>query len=280
MAITGGVKFFDTNVALFQNDAEATASTGDAAANRAIDRNPITKWRSVGSGDTITETFTITFDGTKTIDRVAVVDHNFKEFTIKYDVAGVFTDFTTVVGIGGALGGGISETTFSEDTAYYEFDSVSTTRIQLSITKTQTADEEKKMSQVIATAELGTLQGFPVVNGFKSTRNQRTRKVLSGRSVIQKSNETVSFRLDFKNYPPSLAINDFDLMYQLFDREANFSVWLCGGKFGTDNFRYTLRGFRLKDFYEMQVARDFRTSYSKNVYINVLNLRVDLEEAV
>ena len=279
MAITGGVKFFKRNKNLSEDGATATASTGEVVINRALDKNPLTKWRSVGSSDATTETITISYPEDTTINRVILQDHNWETFTVQYDSGGVFTDFTTVVGLDGSLGGGISETTFADDTAYYEFDSVTTSRIQITVTTTQTADEDKFISQIISTEELGTLQGFPLVRGLSPSRNLRRRKVLSGKSLIQKSEESVRFRLDFKNFGSTFTA-DLDLMFTLFEREDNFLTWLSGGKRGTDNFRYTLRGFRLKDIFEMQIDRDFPLSYRNNVYVNPVNVRVSLTEAV
>lgn len=281
MPITGGIKFFQESKNLFEDGASATATSGIAGVNFALDKNPLTKWRSVGSSDSTTETLEITLSEESAIDRILLLDHNWKSFTVKYDSAGVFTDFTNVVGIDGSLGGGISESSFSDDTAYYEFDSVTTSKIQITATTTQTADEEKFLSQVISTAELGTLQGFPLIRGINNSRNLRKRRVLSGRVSNQKSEETIRFTIDFKNYGTTSDFTpDLDLAYTLFDREDNFLVWLCGGRRGTSNFRYTLRGFRLKDVYEMQVNNELSISYRDNVYVNPVNIRIPLAEAV
>lgn len=282
MAITGGIKFFDISQNLFEDGTTATATSGEFAISRALDRNPITKWRSVGSSDSSTETITVTFPDSVPIDRILLVDHNFKQFQVKYDLSGVYTDFTNVVGIDGALGGGISETNFADDTAYYEFDSVTTPSIQITIDTTQSVDAEKFISQIISTTEIGTLQGFPLVTGITPTRNQRNRQVLSGRTIVQKSEETISFNLDFSNYAVSNSIYhaDLDLAMTLFDREDNFLVWLCGGRRGSNYFKYTLRGFRLKDIYQMQTVNDYELSYRDNVYVNPVSLAINLEEAV
>ncbi len=277
--ISGGVKFFNQNKALLDFDTTITASSATDSADFAIDRNPFTFWRSVGSTDAVTETLIIAFDVDQTIDRIILLDHNFKEFTVKFDSAGAFVDFTTVVGLDGALGGGITETTFSDDTAYYEVDQVTTPRIEITVTKTQVVNAEKFIAQIIATTELGTFVGFPILKSITQTRNSRVKKMLSGKFNISKSIESAAFRLDFKNYPPSLTA-DLDLALSLFDRESPFLVWLSGGRRGTDFFTFTLRGFRLKDVLQMQVNRDFKMSYSKNVYLIQVNMQLSLVEHV
>lgn len=280
MAITGGVKIFNKNQNLFEDGASGTATSGSSAVNRALDKNPVTKWRSVGSTDAVTETIIVTLPTAQTIDRILLVDHNWKEFTVKYDVVGVFTDFTTVVGLDGALGGGITETVFADNTAYYEFDAVSVTILEITVTKTQIANAEKFITQIISTDELGTLEGFPLIKGLTHTRNSRRKKMLSGKTLVQKSEESLKFKLQFKNYPGRTLGPDLDLMFTLFDREENFIVWLSGGRRGTEFFRYTLRGFRLEDVPECQVERDYKVSYTKNVYIHVNNVTVSIAEAV
>lgn len=277
--ISGGIKFFDRNQNLLVDGASVVASSGQASADRALDKNPITKWRTSGSMDTITETFDITLPQSTSVSRLLLQDHNLKEYTMQYDVSGVWTDFTNVTGITGALGGGISETAYALNTSYYEFDSVTTTGLRLSATKTQTADQEKSLAQFISTTELGTFVGYPIVNRLRHSRNERTVEVLSGKSLIQKSEESAEFRLDFKNYPPGETA-DLDLVFNLFEREDNFLVWICGGRQGSTYFRYTLRGFRLQDIYEMQIRRDIRVSYGKNVYLSPVNMNVTLVEAV
>ena len=279
MAINGGIKFFKRNKTLFEDGVTASVSTGSGTGNFILDRNRFTFWRSVGSSDSTTETIIVSFPAAVTIDRLALNDHNWKEFTIKYDLASVFTDFTSVVGLDGALGGGVAETVYARDNSYYEFDSVITTRLELVIEKTQVVDAEKFLSKLFATEELGTLSGYPVVNDVILSRNSRVTRMLSGKSLIQKSVESHSFNISFSNYPNSLTA-DLDLVMTLYDSEEDFVIWLCGGRFGTDNFRYTLRGWRLQDFIPVQMAEDLPVNYLNNTYISMVNLNLKLVEHV
>lgn len=280
MSIGGGIKFFDQSYCLLKDGSSITATTGNSAANYAIDRNVYTYWRSVGSDDTITETIEVTFDVSRTISRILLLDHNFKDFNVKYDVAGVWTHFSSVIGLDGSKVN-ITETAFADNTAYYEFSSVTTTKIQINVLKTQTVDAEKYISQIIATTELGTLNGYPEISDISLDKNDRVSKTISGRVVVQKSEESVSFSLDFKDYPVrSPYTSDINLMMDLFDRDDPFMVWLCGGRRGTQYFRYTLRGFRLKDVYTMQVVKELPIGYSQNIYINQINMKVVLSEHI
>jgi len=69
-------------------------------------------------------------------------------------------------------------------------------------------------------------------------------------------------------------------MMALHDREDPFLVWLAGGKSGSTYFRYTLRGFRLKDMVLMHVSKAIPLSYYKNIYHNPVNMKVEFVESI
>lgn len=278
--ITGGIKFFNTSVCKFSDGALAMASSGDASANYAIDRNIDTKWRSVSSNDTISETIEIDFNGTQTFTRLLLLNMNFKDFSVKYDVSGAWTDFTNTFGIDGATSGGkVVETAFADDSAYYEFDSVTTAKIQVTVTKTQTVNAEKFLTQLIACTEIGTLQGHPAIKPTVD-KNERVKTALSGRMMVIKSIETFQAQITFKNYPGRSPYNaDLDIAFSLFDLDDNFNIWLCGGRRGS-YFSYQSRPFRLRDVYECQVIKNLTPTYSNEIFTTQLNFVLNIAEAI
>lgn len=281
MSITGGIKFFERDWAGDSNGGSIVAGDSNPSAQYAIDRNRFTYYRSSGSTDLITEELTITFDEARSISRLFLIDHNWKSYNIQYmNGSGSFTNFTSVVGLGGAQAS-VTETTYARDTAYYEVATVSTTSIRLQVTTTQTANQEKYLQKFIATSELGTLVGYPRITSLDADRQARVKKTLSGRVVVQKGIELFGFDLDFKNYPPTSTYSpDFDLMMSLHDRENPFLVWLCGGRSGSPYQRYVLRGFRLQDVLNMQVTKGLKLSYNDNIYTAPINTKVTLEESI
>lgn len=277
MPISGGIKFFDLNLADSKTDASAAASSGNPSAGFILDRNQYTVWRSVGSDDTTTEMLEITLSKSETFDRLFLIRHNFKQFTVQYWNSG-WTDFANIIGINGVTAAQISETTYDANSAYYEFDEVTTNRILITATKTQTADEQKFLNSFVVTSELGTLDGFPAVKGVTKDNKLRKSILLNGRSFITKSIEVMRFSIDFKNYPAPLRA-DLDLIYNLFDRDDNFLTWVCGGRNGEPYFKYQLRGFRIEDVIETQVVNIFKDSYRNNFYNGTVRLKLKLEEA-
>lgn len=278
MSVSGGVKFFSRSQCLFQDNAAINASTGQSSADRCIDRNTISYWRSVGSDDSITEELEIVFSSNQTFDRILLQDHNFKSYNIKYFSGGMYTDFTSVVGLSGSLAS-LIETVYDQDTSYYEFATVTTSKIKIQILSTQVADSDKYLNQVIACTELGTLIGHPEISGISLDRQMRNEKMLSGRIISMKSDEVFEVDLNFKNYPASLEA-DIDLMFRLHDSDETFLIWLCGGRYGSSYFRKQLKGYRLRDIIPVQMSAPLKPIYSNNVFVNSVNFSAQFKEAV
>lgn len=170
MSISGGIKFFDLNLADSKTDASAVASSGNPSAGFVLDRNQYTVWRSVGSDDTTTETLEITLSESKTFDRLFLIRHNFKQFTIQYWDSG-WTDFANIIGINGVTATQISETAYATNSAYYEFDAVTTDRILITATKTQIVDEQKFLNSLWQLPSLGHWAVFRLSKTPRKTKN-------------------------------------------------------------------------------------------------------------
>jgi len=278
MSIDGRIKFLSRSKCLVQDETTITASTGTDAAERCLDRNPITYWRSVGSLDVTTETLEIIFNGSQTFDRLFLLDHNWKEYNVQYWNGAAYTHFANVTGIGGSQAN-VSETVYARDTSYYEFDEVTSTKIRIQVTKTHVVDAQKYVSQVVVCSELGTLGGHPEIKDTQLSRNLRTEKMLSGRMLTMKSDEFFTVSLDFKDYPASLG-DDVDLMFSLHDSEETFQIWICGGREGTPYFKKQMRGYRLRDLVTVQMIDDLKPIYSKNVFNNQVNFSAKFQESV
>ncbi len=276
--INGGIKFFDKSYNLYSDGSSITATSGNTSAKLCIDKNFYTVWQSVGSNDATTETLEITFPSSKTINRVILQKHNFKSYTVKYWNGASYVDFTNVISIlNSTPTTGISESLYSLDTSYYEFDSVSTTKIEITTTLAQTVNAQKYLTQFIATQELGTLEGFPVITTASHSQNERTQTTLSGKMNIEKSYRTFQLSLDFNAYPSQ---NDIDLITELFERVEGFNVWICGGKFGSTYYRFTQLGYNLRDIYFMQTMGDLSTLYHANIFTNAPNTRISFVESI
>lgn len=274
--ITGGIKFFDQNFGLFRAGVTAVASSNTDSVNYLLDVSRYTQWESIGSNDATSETITITFPNSKTIDSLFLVDMNLKEFGIKYYDGLSFVDFTDVCGVNGVETVSISETDYSLPTAFYQFSEVSTTQIQITMTKTQEVDVDKFIGQFVATLEIGTFLGFPRVVP-ESTRNETTATALSRRLVVQKTYETNKIKINFKSHPFQ---NDEDIVETLFDREIPFLVYPCGGRTGSSYFRIEQKNWRINDIYNVQILGALKNEYEKGVYTLGFKKSITLQEHI
>lgn len=279
MAISGGVKFFGENACLIDGAASIAVSSGSAVKDYAIDKNAASFWTSVGSNDITQESLVVTF-GSTSISRILLVDHNFKGFTVKYWDGAAYQHFAGVVGLDGTKTN-ITETAFADTTAYYEVTPVTTTRLQILVTTAQTVNAQKYIATIFASTELGTLVGFPKIDAVQVNRNPRTMTMLSGKVNIVKSNQVFACTLNFSPYSVGSAyVADLDLMMTLFDRATPFHIWLSGGRRGTGYYSYTLRGWRLKDLFRVQMDPQVALSYTDSIYRNPVNFNVQFLEHV
>jgi len=58
---------------------------------------------------------------------------------------------------------------------------------------------------------------------------------------------------------------DIDLLDSLHDRDVPFIVWANGGN--PSGFRFSQRGWRLKDVYQMQTLGGASNGYANNIFI-------------
>lgn len=276
--ISGGAKFFSKNKAWLKDGATIDATNSDASADRMIDNNPFTYYRSVASSDAETITITVTLPASTAFNRLHLIDHNWKSFNIKYLSGGSFVHFASVTSLDGSMAN-ITETTYARNVSYYEFTEVTTTQVQIQVTTTQVANAQKYCNKLILSSELGTMEGYPSIKGTMHSRNVRTQKMLSGKVLSLKSEESFAVNFDFKDYPARLS-NDIDLMFSLYDKEDPFQIWICGGRYGSEYFTKQMKGYRLQDIYQVQANKEIKPIYSDNVYKNQVNFSVEFLEAV
>ena len=271
MAISGGIKLFEKSKALFKDGATIAASTGDSAADFAISMNRNLRWDSVGSNDSTMETLTITFDSSKTFDRIFLVGMNAKDFKIFYDTS---SDFANVTALDGTAAK-IDVTNWTEDTAYFEFDEVTASSILIQIFNTQTANAEKYVTLAAVTSELGTFNGFPDVRPTIDA-NEKRAQVQSGKYITQKNFEVFEANLSSEHTDQT----DITLMDTIYESQDPFLLWLCGGKYGTTNFSVNFKNWRLRDLYQVQTFGNIRTTFRSNVYLSSPITNISIAEEV
>lgn len=243
----------------------ANASESDDIASYALNRGNISAWVTTGSADANNTTWQVDWGDEKLVDSLLMILHNFKSFTVKYWDGSAYQDFSPA----------ISETTNTESTNYYSVTEVSTQRIQITITGTQTPDVDKFLTQFIATKQLGQFEGWPVIKNPTVLKNIKTTRMLSGKVNIAENAGGFSVQMDVPHWRNS---QDLALIEQIYRRTESFLVWLSGGD--ETQFFSVAEGYRNQDIYLMKTVNEYTPEHVRGLYQAGRSVSIRLEEVV
>jgi hypothetical protein len=253
--VTGMTKFLQKNLGL-TIDSTITASSG-AGEDNIFDNDRSTFWISSGTDDTTDETLLIVFDSAQTFNRLIFGECNLLAFKVEYgSTPSAFTNVYTNDGtsLSGLDYNYSSETLTGYSGYFFEFDSVTTDRILITMKKTLTADQEKQLYNLFVGVELGTFieDIFSEPNSYEGLSGFKDQIVLTKSNLGQKAiNRGSKFRAEGELFE-LLETADVDLMYSILDTK-DICFYPSGGstEYGT---RY--RGFRIFDFYNCIIIAD------------------------
>lgn len=266
------IKFFEenridiknSNVTLTVTDGTAT-NTGQSIVDFIRNRNNRSAWLTTGSNDAANTQLDIDWADERSIDNIILVKHNFKAFTIQYWDGAAYQDFSTA----------ISETTNTDETTNFTFNSVSTSKLRLIITGTQTANADKQLYQFIATLQEGQLTAWPEIQRPTHAGERKVSTMLSGkRNILQQIGRfSCSLRV---RYWKNTA--DLTLIEKLYFGRKPMLMWLCGGD--ETQFATIREGFRLEDLYLMRPSNDYQPNWVGSVYTTGNDITIRLDEVV
>jgi hypothetical protein len=262
--MAGQIIFFEKNKADFSNqDVVATATEGNDFIRNVLNRNNLTAWITTNSVDANDTTVTLDMADTKTVSDILLLKHNFKSFNIKYWDGATYQDFTPA----------INESTNTLDSNYFEVTPVSTSRVQLIIHGTQTADTDKVLYQFIVTEKLGRLEGWPLIKSPTLSRNRQKTVMLSGKTSVMENIGSYSVVLKFTSFSSEFDLSIIEALYSKID---GFLFWPCGGV--ESQFRTIREGYRMEDIYLMKPTDEYSPEYDKGLYKSGMSLDVKLTE--
>jgi hypothetical protein len=255
MAINGNPKFFETSVI---GSGGIVPTTNTDTADLARIPNNFAAW-SGSQNEVITINFT-----SQIVDRIIIANHNIENYTIKYDLNGVLTDFDTP----------IVETSYSNNTSYYEITPVTTNKIVITCTNNSV---NISIAFLAVTREIGTLASPVQVSKENFDRAIKKRKGFDNRILpfydLPRYDITIRFR---QHGEPDTVQNDYDIYNNLSSRISSFLVWLCGGN---DKGFYVQRvGWRLQDFYQMIAVSNQAVTHTNGYYGLCFNASLKLSE--
>jgi hypothetical protein len=228
-----------------------TASQGSAYAPFVQRRSNNLGWMTTGSVDADNTTLTCDFVNSTTLTDILLIGHNFKNYTIKYWNGSSYVNFGTTINV----------TNSTDTTTRHSFASVSTTKIQCTITGTQVANADKSLNQWIATETIGQLAGWPLIKKPTFNYNKRVDTMLSGKKFVGINTGGFACDLSVKVWSSSA---DLTIVESLFVTGSGFLVWLCGGS--TSQFSSSRFGYRLQDLFLMQCQNNYIPEWNQGLY--------------
>lgn len=286
--ISGMMKVFYNNF-LIDYTNTITSLSGSTSLANLTDLDRTTRWLSQGSSDLVTEYINIVFNTAQTINRLVLLNMNWKNFHIMYwdgsswlDFQNVYTLSTTPAGAvyGTAVYGtdvyseAVADSANADSSRYFEFDTVSTTTIRIEINTTIVANAEKYLYELYIGAEIGTfvqdLTSAPCsVQAVRSDTNATYVKKSNGGEIKYERSDKWAAKFALKQV---LNTADQTIVNTMFD-QGQFAILPCGA------VPYTQRGMRLIDFYHVVIEGNEESVFAIGRVANMgLNYNFALRE--
>lgn len=267
-----GIKFYNKNFIDIDNtlptititDATAT-DNGQSYVDYMLNRSNSSGWITTGSNDAANTQIDIDLDDEAEIDRILLVNHNLKAFTIQYHNGVSYTDFSTA----------INETTNTKTTNEFSFNEVTTSLIRIVITGTQVADDDKLISQLIITSLIGQLTGYPQIIKPTISKNKKTYRLLSGKALVAKQVGNFSCELAVQNWNND---NDLTIIESVYSATTGVLMWINAGD--DDQFSRTNIGYRDKDIFLVSPTNEYMPEFYKFYYNTGIKIKIKLIEVV
>lgn len=295
MPVTGRVKFFDRSKALISDGATITGqhigvtpSENESTNNLlSFDRQNYfqTKTGTQNIGGTENPFYgisllSLSFPTEITFNRFILVDTNIEAPNINLNTPNFAYDVDNDrVPIGSSKVTSLSlRTKETLKTIYLELGEPVTSE-SLSVNLTYLQPSQRYFArQIIVANELGTFQGFPTVSAYTEGNNEIMNRTSTGLRHITKQIPTIdSFRIRLHAHPIE---SDVTLTDKLFQMKESFTLWPCGGGYGSNHFIFDKDGWRLEDIFNVQTIGKKSHRWYKNFYKSGANTDINLVEVI
>ena len=255
-------------VTLTVTDSVAT-NNGQSIIDFVRNRNNASAWLTTGSTDAANTTLLCEFGVGRDITDIILVKHNWKSYTIKYwdALALDWADFSTP----------IAPTNDQETTTQHQFDRVETDKIQIIITGTRVADDDKELYQLIVSEKIenGFLEGWPVIRNPIHDKKKKVTDMLSGKISLLENVGAFQADLEVAQWK---SANDIALVENIYFRREGVLMWLCGGD--EDQFHYAAMGYRKEDIYFVRPINNFEPEMVKGIYTAGFKIQMKFKESI
>lgn len=266
------IKFFEKNIIDIDTENIAITITDSIASDTGQDyvdflrnRNNDSLWATTDSTDAANTQIDIDMTDTYTFDRILLLAHNFKAFTIQYHNGSIYTDFSTA----------INETTNTEATNEYSFTAVLASKIRIIITGAFVVDDDKFLKQLLVCASIGQLEGWPKIDNPTFSISKKQLKLLSGKSYLSRQRGNFSATLSVPNYNVDA---DLDIIEAIYFSAKGVLIWINAGD--STQFSRTHIIYRPEDIFLVQPKDEFSPALYNSFYQSGIELKMGLVEVV
>lgn len=178
---------------------QITVTNNTGVASNIFNRDKYAQFYTDGDNfDTTTTTFTFTFDATTSVSRIAILDHNLREYTIFYNGATANT-----FSFSGGATASSSFSSNSETSQYFRCTTALVSSVTINMKKTMTANQEKLVGLFIISDTLLVMDQIPDSGGYdpKWVTKETVHVLADGGMRVQKiSNKwSANLTLDYVN---------------------------------------------------------------------------------
>ena len=271
---TGRIKFFGRSRLLSADGADAVATSGGNSVSNLLSFDRGGYWQSGDATDGRESIINFILGPVREVSRLLIVDTNCKDIAIRFNAP-----LENIIDIDNLRVQSVAPYRNGNPVVYLEFDPIPATSLQLTVSNTLTPNERKYIRQVIVASEIGVFEGYPTVRGYNENHNAITHRASTGIKHIIKQIRTIDqFNIQFRHYPVG---KDIELSDQLFAwPEDSFTLWPCGGGYGSDHFLFDAEGWRLQDIYNVQTAGNKGRRWWRNFYKSGIQTELRLVEVI
>lgn len=291
MAVTGAIKFFERSRTLLSDGNASASLSSDSKQND----NESIKNLLTFDKDSYYQTPMITNEGFGQIidisfvrpikiNRLFLIDTNLQTGALIFTtpIKNITDIDNKVLQDGSFLTFGQGEG-FDSLTHYWEFDEITISSFSLQFNVLSRNDYSNPpdfffIKQIIATSEIGTFEGFPNISGYSESQNEIINMTSTGLKHITKQHQTVdSFKISFHSHPIE---NDIRIADRIFNSNESFTLWPCGGGYGSNHFLFEKEGWRLDDIYNVQTVGRKSNRWHKNFYKGGISSNINMVESL
>ncbi len=245
-------------------DATAT-DNGQSYVDFMRNRKNTSGWATTGSNDAANTQIDVDLVDDYSVDRILLIGHNLKAFTIQYYNGSSYVDFSTA----------INETTNTSTTNEFTFDAVTTSQIRIIITGTQVTDDDKFIRQLIITSAIGQFTGWPQIKKPTVGKNKKLTRLLSGKTLV--TSQTGYFKCDLTVENWNID-NDLTILESIYFSINGVLMWINAGD--DTQFSRTNIGFRDEDIFLVKPTNEYIPEFYKSYYNTGVKLKVSIQEVV